>query len=96
MRLVPPDDKEQVNEIFFGGAPWLVVCVTSKSAAKKPPRQLEAAAEVLRPRGVRVARVYLGKDEANWLYIGCGSTPKGPFEGCLPPNCSLFYVFFKG
>eukprot|EP00438_Fugacium_kawagutii_P022776 Skav228481 [mRNA] locus=scaffold1092:61890:85306:- [translate_table: standard] len=57
VRLVPPDDTEQVKDIFFGGSAWLVSCVTNKSAAKAP-RVLEAAAEVLRPRGVRVARVH--------------------------------------
>lgn len=35
----------------------MVSCITNKSATK-PPRVLEAAAEVLRPRGVRVARVH--------------------------------------
>lgn len=57
VRLVPPDDTDQVKDIFFGGSAWLVSCVTNKSAAKAP-RVLEAAAEVLRPRGVRVARVH--------------------------------------
>ncbi|CAK9091420.1 unnamed protein product [Durusdinium trenchii] len=58
VRLVGPEDSQQVNEIFFGGNPWLISCVTEKTAHKKPPRVLEAAAEVLRPRGVRVARVH--------------------------------------
>lgn len=62
VRLVGPEDSQQVNEIFFGGNPWLISCVTEKTAHKKPPRVLEAAAEVLRPRGVRVARVSLGED----------------------------------
>eukprot|EP00435_Cladocopium_sp_Y103_P047040 s1076_g13.t1 len=57
VRLVPADDSEQVKDIFFGGTAWLVSCITNKSATK-PPRVLEAAAEVLRPRGVRVARVH--------------------------------------
>lgn len=57
VRFVPADDSEQVKDIFFGGTAWLVSCITNKSATK-PPRVLEAAAEVLRPRGVRVARVH--------------------------------------
>lgn len=57
VRFVPADDAEQVKEIFFGGTAWLVSCVTNKSATK-PPKVLEAAAQVLRPRGVRVARVH--------------------------------------
>lgn len=58
VRLVPPDDAAQVQDIFFGGKAWLVSCVTVKSAAAKAPQVLEAAAEVLRPRGVKVARVH--------------------------------------
>ena len=58
VRLVPPEDSKQVQEIFFGGKPWLIACVTAKSALLAAPKALEAAAEVLRPRGVHVARVH--------------------------------------
>ena len=58
VRVIPPDDAKQVQDIFFGGNAWLVSCVTKKSAAAKPPSTLQAAAELLRPRGVRVARVH--------------------------------------
>ena len=58
IRVVPPDDSKQVQDIFFGGHAWLVSCVTLKSAAAKPPAALQGAAELLRPRGVRVARVH--------------------------------------
>ena len=58
IRVVPPDDSKQVQDIFFGGNAWLISCVTVKSAAAKPPSTLQAAAELLRPRGVRVARVH--------------------------------------
>mmetsp|Transcript_16175 Transcript_16175/g.30440 ORF Transcript_16175/g.30440 Transcript_16175/m.30440 type:complete len:181 (+) Transcript_16175:3-545(+) len=58
VRLVPPDDAKQIQEIFFGGNSWLVSCVTNKTAASEPPSILQAAAELLRPRGVRVARVH--------------------------------------
>ena len=58
VRVVPAGDSKQVQDIFFGGNAWLVSCVTSKAAATKPPSVLQAAAELLRPRGVRVARVH--------------------------------------
>ncbi|CAE7203110.1 hypothetical protein AK812_SmicGene39624 [Symbiodinium microadriaticum] len=58
VRVVPAGDSKQVQDIFFGGNAWLVSCVTSKTAATKPPSVLQAAAELLRPRGVRVARVH--------------------------------------
>ena len=58
VRVVPPGDSKQVQDIFFGGNAWLVSCVTSKTAAAKAPSVLQAAAELLRPRGVRVARVH--------------------------------------
>ena len=57
VRVVPADDSQQVKDIFFGGTAWLISCITDKSAAKAP-RVLEEAAQLLRPRGVRVARVH--------------------------------------
>ncbi|CAE8610795.1 unnamed protein product, partial [Polarella glacialis] len=61
--LVPPQDAQQVQQVFFGGNPWLVSCITTKAGKKaaagsKLPKVLEKAAELLRPQGVRVARVH--------------------------------------
>ncbi|CAJ1437208.1 unnamed protein product [Effrenium voratum] len=68
VRIVAPDDTDQVQDIFFGGAAWLVSCVTRKSP-EKAPAVLTAAAELLRPRGVKTARVHC------WELL---ETKKGP------------------
>mmetsp|Transcript_14073 Transcript_14073/g.38492 ORF Transcript_14073/g.38492 Transcript_14073/m.38492 type:complete len:364 (+) Transcript_14073:30-1121(+) len=56
--LVPLGEAAQTENIFSGGKPWLVACVTSKSAKAKPPKTLLKAAELLRPKGMRVARLH--------------------------------------
>merc|ERR1711939_587435 len=58
IRLVAPQDIAQVENIFFGEKPWLVSCVTKRSAQAKPPKVLEEAAEALSAHGVSVARVH--------------------------------------
>jgi len=56
--VVEPRDTAQIEKIFFGGNPWMVSCVTAKSALLKPPATLEKTAALLLPEGVRVARVH--------------------------------------
>ena len=58
LRLVAPGDARAIESVFAGGRPWLVSCVTPKSAAAPPPKVLVKVAERLRPDGVRVARVH--------------------------------------
>uniref|UniRef100_A0A7S1IWD4 Uncharacterized protein n=1 Tax=Eutreptiella gymnastica TaxID=73025 RepID=A0A7S1IWD4_9EUGL len=58
LRLVAPSDRRTIESIFAGGRPWLVSCVTQKSATAPPPKVLVQVAERLRPDGVRVARVH--------------------------------------
>merc|ERR1719284_1920573 len=56
--VVNPGDVRETERIFFGGDPWLVSCVTTQSVKKPPPKVLMEAAEILRPHGMRVARVH--------------------------------------
>jgi hypothetical protein len=56
--VVNPGDVRETERIFFGGEPWLVSCVTTQSVKKAPPKVLVEAAEILRPHGMRVARVH--------------------------------------
>eukprot|EP00929_Paragymnodinium_shiwhaense_P084505 TRINITY_DN45185_c0_g1_i1.p1 TRINITY_DN45185_c0_g1~~TRINITY_DN45185_c0_g1_i1.p1 ORF type:complete len:425 (+),score=102.27 TRINITY_DN45185_c0_g1_i1:64-1338(+) len=60
---VPPGDTHLAKKIFAGGEPWLVSCVTAKGAKKKEETsgkasKLDQAAEILRPWGMKVARVH--------------------------------------
>ena len=72
LRLVAAGDAAQVRRIFSGGEPWLVTCVTEKTARATPPKALARAAELLRGDGVRVARVHC------WAPSDAFDPPKSP------------------
>lgn len=56
---VAPDDVSAVQNVFFGGDPWLVFCVNKRTASNSDHvPALTKASERLRPHRVRIAEIH--------------------------------------